>query len=61
LVSFIAGAFIAGLPSPFCPWQPAHFDLKRAAPSSAHAMVEDVADTIKNRVAAATNDFQFMF
>ena len=26
-VPFSAGAFIAGFPSPFAPWHPAHFDL----------------------------------
>src|SRR6516165_5866563 len=43
-VPLIAGAFMAGLPAPSAPWQPAHFVLYRAAPSSA---AHDVARAIR--------------
>src|SRR5215471_12201243 len=35
VVAFNEGPFTAGFPSPAAPWQPAHFDLYSAAPSSA--------------------------
>src|SRR6185437_5163347 len=57
VVPLRAGAFMAGLPSPFAPWQAPHFFLYRAAPSSA---ADKTVDADSDSPAIITKHFQFM-
>src|SRR5215469_6534705 len=56
LVPLRAGALIAAFPSQLAPWQAAHFDLKRAAPSPA----DETEARIRNIAAKLTTTLHFI-